>query len=280
MYWILTIVCSVNTLAGWLFLKESYAPTLLARRKKDLEQREGGKYTFKGEDQRPMTEKLATSLYRPLRIFIQPIVLIMATYMALIFATTYSMYTNFQDIYGKLYGFSSEQVGLMYLGPGLGCLTAVLFLIPHIDTVYNKLSERNHGKGKPEFRLPLTNVGAVLIPASLFWFAWTVERGSPWPVTLVATYFYGIGQVSVVNTVQNYFIDSFEKYAASAVAAGALFRMLGAGIVPLVVPPMFEKLGYGWGISVFGFMGLALAPAPLLFWFYGERIRERFEVEL
>ena len=52
------------------------------------------------------------------------------------------------------------------------------------------------------------------------------------------------------------------------------------GLVPLVAPGLFEKLGYGWGISVFGFVGLALAPAPVLFYVYGERIRERWAVKL
>lgn len=52
------------------------------------------------------------------------------------------------------------------------------------------------------------------------------------------------------------------------------------GVVPILAPGLFEKLGYGWGISVFGFLSLAIAPAPLLFFYYGGRIRERFHVEL
>lgn len=84
----------------------------------------------------------------------------------------------------------------------------------------------------------------------------------------------------ILNTTQNYYIDSFEKYAASAIAAGALFRSLFGGLVPLLAPTMFEKLGYGWGGSVFGFLAVAIAPAPLLFFYYGEKIRKRFEVEL
>lgn len=84
----------------------------------------------------------------------------------------------------------------------------------------------------------------------------------------------------ILNTTQNYYIDSFEKYAASAIAAGALFRSLFGGLVPLLAPTMFEKLGYGWGGSVFGFLAVAIAPAPLLFFYYGEKIRKRSEVEL
>lgn len=84
----------------------------------------------------------------------------------------------------------------------------------------------------------------------------------------------------ILNPVQNYYIDSFEKYAASAIAAGALFRSIFGGVVPLLAPGLFDKLGYGWGISIFGFLSVLLAPAPILFWTFGERIRERFTVDL
>jgi hypothetical protein len=84
----------------------------------------------------------------------------------------------------------------------------------------------------------------------------------------------------ILNTTQNYYIDSFESYAASAIAAGTVFRSLIGGLVPLIAPGLFEQLGYGWGISVFGFVSLALAPAPILFYVYGERIRERFTLKM
>lgn len=84
----------------------------------------------------------------------------------------------------------------------------------------------------------------------------------------------------ILNTTQNYYIDAFERYAASAIAGGALFRSLFGGIVPLAAPSLFDELGYGWGISVFGFVSLLLAPAPLVFYRYGRTIREKFTVNL
>lgn len=281
-FWVLTIVCAVNTIAGWIFLRETYAPSILARRKQMREKDEGspGKYTYQGEDLRPLWRKLLRSFGRPLRILFQPIVFTMSTYQAIIFSTTYSLYTNFQPIYQDEYGFNTEQVGLLYLGPGLGFLTAVWFLVPRIDTVRNMLARRNGGKGLPEYRLPLANIGSVLIPIGLFWFAWSVQLHVFWFWTILATFFYGLGQVMILNTTTNYYIDSFEKYSASAIAAGAVFRSVIGGIVPLFAPALFEDLGYGWGISVFGFLALAIAPAPIIFYFFGARVRERFWIEL
>ncbi|KAF2109511.1 major facilitator superfamily domain-containing protein [Lophiotrema nucula] len=284
-FWIMTIVCMVNTLAGYFFLRETYAPRICAQLKLKWEQdsreaNDGTHYRYEGEDDRPLWRKMLHSLTRPPKIFSQPIVATMSVYQALIFGTTYSLYTNMQDIYQGSYGFNTEQVGLLYLGPGLGFLFAVWFIIPRIDTVYKKLAARNDDKAMPEFRLPIANIGAIFIPASLFWFAWSVEMHAHWFATIVPTFFYGIGQVTILNCTQNYYIDSFEKYAASAIAAGAVFRSLVGGVIPLFAPALFDKLGYGWGISTFAFVSLALAPAPLFFFWFGERIRESYKIEL
>jgi hypothetical protein len=90
----------------------------------------------------------------------------------------------------------------------------------------------------------------------------------------LSTFFYGIGQVAIFNSVQNYYIDSFEKYAASAVAAGTLFRSIVGRVIPLITPELLDKVGVGWGISVFAFISVVLAPNPLLFYYYGGWLRE------
>lgn len=257
---------------------------MILEARKELYQRDsddGTQYRMAGQDDRPFKTKLAGSMARPLRIlFTQPIVLTMAVYQAILFGTTYSLYTNFQAIYGNLYGFSTTKVGLMYLGPGLGFMIAVWFIVPKIDTVYNQLAHKNNDEAKPEFRLPLANIGAVFIPASLFWFAWTVEYKVHWTVPLLSTVFFGIGQITILNTCQNYYIDSFSQFAASAIAAGAVFRSIVGGVVPLGASQLFDKIGYGWGVSVFAFLSLALSPAPVLFYRYGQKLREKFAIDL
>lgn len=147
-------------------------------------------------------------------------------------------------------------------------------------TIYKQLTKSHQDEARPEFRLPLANIGAIFIPVSLFWFAWTVEKHAHWFATISSTFFYGIGQVMILNCTQNYFIDSFEKYAASAIDAGTVFRSLVGGIIPLFAPALFKSLGYGWGISTFAFVSIVLAPAPILFYVYGEKIREKYTVDL
>ncbi|PSR81214.1 major facilitator superfamily domain-containing protein [Coniella lustricola] len=281
----LAILCSVNLVFAFLFLQETYSPIILQNRKREQEKSDNESqnttfYWFEGEDDRPMGVKLRNSFARPLRILTQPIIFTMSVYQALIFSTTYSLYTNFEDIYGKIYGFNTEQVGLAYLGPGFGLLFAVRVIVPRIDNVFKKLRDQNGGVAKPEFRLPLANIGALLIPVSLFSFAWLVQFQVHWIATIIAAFFYGIGQVVIINCTQNYYIDAFEAFAASAVAAGAVFRSVIGGVAPILAPSLFRVSGYGWGISVFGFLAVILAPAPLLFYRFGERIRDRYNISL
>ena len=206
----------------------------------------------------------------------------MSIYQAVIFATMYTLYSTFTTIWtSPPYNFTKDQLGLTYLAPAFGFALAAIFVVPSIDKLYNKLAkERNDGEGLPEYRLPISFIGAVLLPISLFWFGWAVETSQHWAVALSSTLLFGASQVCIFNSTQNYYIDSFEKFAASALAAGAVLRSFMGAQVPLYVGGLFDKVGFGWGMSVFGFVAVALMPAPVVFWVYGGRLRERFAKDL
>lgn len=68
LFWVLLIICGVAITGGFLFLKETYVPVLLAQRKKEKEKEDGGRYYFDREDNRPLTTKVAQSIQLPLRI--------------------------------------------------------------------------------------------------------------------------------------------------------------------------------------------------------------------
>jgi len=62
-------------------------------------------------------------------------------------------------------------------------------------------------------------------------------------------------------------------YAASALAANTVIRSAVAAAFPLFISQMISALGVGWAGSVFGFVGVLIAPSPLLFYMYGSRFR-------
>lgn len=79
---------------------------------------------------------------------------------------------------------------------------------------------------------------------------------------------------------QNFYIDAFTRYAASAIAAGTLFRSLVGAAFPLFGGDMYARLGFGWGCTVLAGAGVLLMPMPILIMKFGKKVREKFPVNL
>ena len=77
-----------------------------------------------------------------------------------------------------------------------------------------------------------------------------------------------------------YLVDAFPRYSASALAASKVLQSITGAVLPLAGPALYERLGLGWGNSVLAFMALSFSPIPLLFYRYGEKLRDMFEVKL
>jgi multidrug resistance protein len=278
-FWLSMLLAGLTTILCFFFLHETRALSILEQRKTHLEKKHPNtNYTVQGLSDKSTMSKITSNSTRAVKILTtQPIVMTMSIYQALIFSTMYTLYSQYTKIWSSdPYGFTKSQVGLAYLGPALGFIFTSIFIILFIDRLENWLAKRHDDDAQPEYRLPMANIGAVFLPVSLFWFGWTVEKGLDWPIPLAATLFFGGAQVSIFNTVQTYYIDAYESNAASALAAGAFLRSVLGGVVPLFVSAMFEKLGYGLGMSVFGGLSLVLMPAPLLFYKYGRTLREKY----
>lgn len=280
--WLEFILAGVTTIVCYFFLYETRAVTILQQRQKTLEKDDAQTdFYVEGTSKQSIPAKIASNSTRAIKILTtQPIVLIMSIYQALIFSTMYTLYSQYTQMWSQPpYNFDKTMVGLAYIAPALGFLVTSVFIILFIDKVYAWLVSRNDRGEQPEYRLPFANLGALFLPISLFWFGWSIEKGLDWPVPLVAMFFFGSAQVSIFNPVQTYYIEAYESSAASALAAGAFLRSEIGGIVPLFVGMMFDNLGYGWGMSVFGFVAVLLMPAPALFHWMGERLRKRFPFE-
>ncbi len=68
----------------------------------------------------------------------------------------------------------------------------------------------------------------------------------------------GAGFFTIFQAAINYLIDTFQRYAASAIAANTFLRSAFAGAFPLFITQMLHALGVDWGISVFAFCAVAL----------------------
>jgi hypothetical protein len=84
----------------------------------------------------------------------------------------------------------------------------------------------------------------------------------------------------VILSIMTYLVDTFEEWAASAMAASTILRSIIGALIPLAGESMYDAMGYGWGNSLLGFITLAMLPFPTLFFKYGERMRKSRKLDL
>lgn len=134
------------------------------------------------------------------------------------------------------------------------------------NTFYTQKFEKNDNKPVPEARLPPMMGGSILFAAGLFIFGWTSNKDIFWFAPCVGLFCMGIGFFTIFQAALNYLIDTFQKYAASAVAANTFLRSVFAAVFPLFVNPMFHNLGIPWASSILGFIAVLLIPIPYCFY--------------
>jgi hypothetical protein len=214
-------------------------------------------------------------------LFLSPIVASMCTYIAVMYGMLYILFTTFTFVFEEVYHFSTSIVGLAFLGSGVGMFAGLLF----VSTVSDKIIKAKQASGqtvKPEDRLPriITGPACLCMPTGLIIYGWATEKGIHWIVPQIGTAIIGLGMISILMCIQTYLVDAFTIYAASAIAANAVLRSLLGALLPLCGLQVYDALGLGWGNTMLGLIALGLAPIPILFGVYGERMRtsKRFQV--
>jgi hypothetical protein len=115
--------------------------------------------------------------------------------------------------------------------------------------------------------------GSVIFSGGLWIFAWTSGRTIAWIAPVIGIVLIGMGFFMIFQGALNYLIDTFQLYAASAIAANTFLRSAMACAFPLFITPMYSRLGIPWATSVFAFFSVVLIPIPFVFYRYGARIR-------
>ncbi|KAM5446988.1 hypothetical protein MaudCBS49596_006168 [Microsporum audouinii] len=282
-FWFTAIMMGVSALASAAILRETYAPILLERKAARFRKQTGNpSYKSKFDKNLSPGHLFKQAIIRPTKMLVlSPIVLVLAMHMSIIYSYLYFLFTTFTFVFEDRYGFSSGEVGLAYLGLGVGFIVGQ-FGVGYSSDLYVKKKLKKSGVMKPEYRLPPLVLSAFLIPVGLFWYGWTTEKQVHWIVPIVGTIFIGIGTMCAFLPIQMYLIDTFGIYAASALATNTVVRSLFGAVLPLAGPPLFKRLGLGWGNSLLAFIALALSPAAFFLLKYGEYIRThpKFQVKL
>ncbi|KAI0845339.1 bicyclomycin resistance protein [Daldinia vernicosa] len=290
-FWLLAIIGGFLAILMLFSVKESYAPVILQKKTIKL-RKETGNELLRSKLDAGLSPRdyFKRGIIRPFKmLFLSPVIAITSLYMAVTYGYLYLMFTTMTEVFQGYYGFSTSTVGLAFIGLGVGSLIGIFLFsatsdryirkkAAEADAIAQATGEPKAGM-KPEYRLPLLPVGALLIPAGLFIYGWTAEYRVHWIVPIIGTAIVGIGNIIVFMVVQLYLVDAFTIYAASAIACNTIVRSLAGAVLPLAGLPMYDKLGIGWGNSTLGFIAVALFPVSLGIIKYGERLRNRFVIK-
>ncbi|KAJ5674716.1 MFS multidrug transporter [Penicillium maclennaniae] len=101
-------------------------------------------------------------------------------------------------------------------------------------------------------------LGAPFIPISLFILGATSFKHIIWVGPSSSGIAFGFGMVLCYYSVNNYIIDSYQEFAASALAA-----------------KMYDRLGLQWASWLLAFLGVGMTFIPYVFYFFGARLRAK-----
>ncbi|EEU34320.1 uncharacterized protein NECHADRAFT_50413 [Fusarium vanettenii 77-13-4] len=225
------------------------------------------KMGLKVEPSPPLSTRLkafaVVAVVRPVRmLFFEPITGFICLYVSAEFGTLFSFFAAVPYTFGKVYQFSIEESGLVFLSIVIGCLLGLVTVILCDVFLYRtKAHKYPPHQIPPEHRLYPAMIGSIGLPIGLFWFAWTARPGVSWASPAAAMIAFAWGNLCVfVSTIH-------------------LARYGFAGVFPLFTIQMYQKLGIDWASSLLGFIALSLLPVPWVLFKYGPRIRARSEYE-
>jgi hypothetical protein len=185
-----------------IFSNETYAPRLLELRARKLQKESNAAglsrtYRSKLDSGLAPRELFVRAIIRPTKMLIfSPIVFLLSLYMAIVYGYLYLLFTTMTSVFENTYHFSSGNVGLAYLGLGVGMLGGLGVSGATSDLILKKLTARNGGVAKPEFRLPAMIPAACVIPIGLFIYGWTAQYAVHWIAPIIGTCFVGLGLIS------------------------------------------------------------------------------------
>ncbi|KAJ5746419.1 efflux pump antibiotic resistance protein [Penicillium odoratum] len=281
MFWSTSIFQCVMILVSFTSFHETYEPIILRRRAERLRKETGDSRYYTVDERfnanRSPVKVLGRALSRPLRLLaFHPIIQIASLISAFYYGILYIVLSTFSDLWTKQYNESIEISGLHYIAVAFGEIAGSQVCAKLMDSLYHRLKTRANGEHSPELRIPSIFPGALLGPLGLFLYGWAAHYRLHWIIVDIGAFITMLGMQITSMPLQAYVMEAYPEHTGSSGAASQFMRSITAFVFPLFAPTMYEKLGYGWGNTTIGLIGLFVGlPAPLIIWYYGAKLRSK-----
>jgi multidrug resistance protein len=200
-----TMADAVIQVAGLFFLRETYAPVLLKRRRRRLVKETGNADLHTAYDSDDsVARKLATALVRPFKLLgTQLIVQTLALYLMFLYGQMYLQLSTFPKLWEGRYHESVQIAGLNYISLGMGLWLGSQLCAPMQDRIYAWLKRREGVTvGRPEFRVPMMIPGAVMTPVGLLIYGWSAQYHVHWIVPNIGVLIMAMGTIVCFQCIQ------------------------------------------------------------------------------
>ncbi|KAF7371056.1 Drug transporter [Mycena sanguinolenta] len=271
--WIQMIICGVYSLAVPFVMKETRSSILLMRLAKNLRKETGNpRYRAIIEDQRAsLTSLIFISCTRPIHLLLtEPVVSAFSLWIGFLWGVMFSMIESIPGLFQDLHHFNVGQEGSVFASMAVGTVLGFVLNF-YQEHLYHKHFDRRG----PEARLISACAAAIMLPISMFIYAWCSFPYIPWISLVIAIAIYICATFIVYLSVFSYLADCYGPFASSALAGQSLCRNMMATIFPLFTKQMFAALGYNWANMMFALIAAVMVPIPFVLFFYGPAIRSR-----
>ncbi|KAI7849120.1 major facilitator superfamily domain-containing protein [Circinella umbellata] len=185
---------------------------------------------------------------KPFQYFRHTHVLLASLIMAFVFGSMFVVETILPILFKRIYGFSSWQIGLSYLGGGVGNFFGAVINTFLSDYLLLHARSKRGGRASVEDRIGI-NVWLslfVFMPFGLLLFGWSLEdkEMSFW-AGIVGYGLVNFAMNQTVTSLSAYLVDSAPSIGASFTACANFARMIMACILTIVSNPLVDIIGPG-----------------------------------
>ncbi|KAL4954517.1 MFS multidrug transporter [Aspergillus filifer] len=269
--WVTLIVYGAVAIITPFTVHESSRKRILERKAKKIRKETGDERFIAPSEKHSLDLGALVQRYgkMPVKMMAQePILIIITLYLTLVYGTLYLSYQMFPYTF-KNRGWSAPIASLPFLSVILGVIAA--WLIVSMHTIFFYWQKLKSGTATPEDRLPPMILGAILLVPSLLWFGWTTK--THWIAQVISCFFLGCALQLIFIAGIIYIVDVYIPYANSAISIHVAVRSLVSATFPLWGSSVYQSLGVEWTSTLLAGLGVVLMPSPILFWFYGEKVR-------
>ncbi|CAI4922406.1 BEM_HP_G0095340.mRNA.1.CDS.1 [Saccharomyces cerevisiae] len=256
-------------------IPETYAPVILKRKAARLRKETGNPKIMTEQEAQgvSMSEMMRACLLRPLYFAVtEPVLVATCFYVCLIYSLLYAFFFAFPVIFGELYGYKDNLVGLMFIPIVIGALWALATTF-YCENKYLQIVKQR--KPTPEDRLLGAKIGAPFAAIALWILGATAYKHIIWVGPASAGLAFGFGMVLIYYSLNNYIIDCYVQYASSALATKVFLRSAGGAAFPLFTIQMYHKLNLHWGSWLLAFISTAMIALPFAFSHWGKGLRHK-----